>query len=233
MQHNVFKFSRWLRTDQFFLSILLFKIYLVILPGAHLLLSGAADSQNHRKTAERGQSYTKERGANLVVSFILIAISFFFQITILWNWVRNHRDGQDPKGSKCLRFSLKGNRATQFDPSVQLAWAGLEGCQWSKQQPQSTGTLDETWEDIYPYIPPPKNGKVFCNLEPKLSYLSYKWELPQSNSNTPKSCIYQGLPSPPTPHSIRCSPLPPSSPFPSKFIWGIFALCTNAHHQTS
>lgn len=52
--------------DQFFLSILLFKIYLVILSGAYLLLSCAADSQNHWKTAERGQSYTKERGANLV-----------------------------------------------------------------------------------------------------------------------------------------------------------------------
>jgi len=77
---NVLKSSRWLRTDQFFLSILLFKIYLEILPGANLLLSGAADSQNHRKTAERGQSYTKERGANLVVSFIFIAF-FFSQIT--------------------------------------------------------------------------------------------------------------------------------------------------------
>lgn len=84
MQHvNVLKSSRWLRT-KFFLSILLFKIYLVILSGAYLLLSGAADSQNHRKTAEKGQSYTKERGANLVVSFIFIAVSFFSEI-ILWN----------------------------------------------------------------------------------------------------------------------------------------------------
>lgn len=83
---SVHKFSRWLRTDQFFLSILLFKIYLVILPGAYLLLSGAADSQNHWETAERGQSYTKERGANLVVSFIFIAISFLRSLHCGTEW---------------------------------------------------------------------------------------------------------------------------------------------------
>lgn len=116
MQHiSVLKFSRWLKTDQFFLSILLFKIYLVILSGAYLLLSGAADSQNHWKTAERGQSYIKERGANLVVSFVFIAIAFFETI-ILWNWVgRSHRDGvKNPKGSKYLQLRKQSSRCNLY-----------------------------------------------------------------------------------------------------------------------
>lgn len=133
----------------------------MILSGAHLLLSDAADSQNHWKTAERGQSYTKERGANLVVSFIFIAISFF-EIITLWNWVgSSHRDGvKNPKGSKYLWSSLKDDRAQNaictLSPaglsgsSLHSHGNSLEGCQWTKQQQHRTPTLEKTRVDRHP-----------------------------------------------------------------------------------
>lgn len=122
---SVHKFSRWLRTDPFFLSILLFKIYLVILSGAYLLLSGAADSQNHWKTAERGQSYTKERGANLVVSFIFIAISFLRPLHCGTEWKvtigRGSRIQRAPNISKIISGTQRSSRYSCIRSSASLS----------------------------------------------------------------------------------------------------------------
>lgn len=122
---SVHKFSRWLRTDQFFLSTLLFKIYLVILSGAYLLLSGAADSQNHWKTAERGQSYTKERGANLVVSFIFIAISSLRSLHCGTEWRvaigRGSRIQKAPNISKIISGRQQSSRCSCTQSSASLS----------------------------------------------------------------------------------------------------------------
>lgn len=168
MQHiSIRKFSRWLRIDQFFLSTLLFKIYLVILSGAYLLLSGAADCQNHWKTAERGQSYTKERGANLVVSFIFIAISFF---EILY--YGTERGVAIGMGSRIQRAPDTYNplwKATelkmQFAPQVQLAWVEVVNplmvtALKAASSRRHLHWRKHGWTEVLP-LPLPKNS-AFC-----------------------------------------------------------------------